>query len=83
MIRRGFTLAAVFAVLGSFAITLFLWRRTIRDYCGDSHGMLDESAGNCLAIHMSNIWFAAILFAISGSALAALILLPNSNSTDE
>jgi hypothetical protein len=80
MIRRGFTLAALFAVLASFAITLLLWRRTIRAACGDSRGMLDESAGNCLAIHMSNIWLAAILFGFSGFVLAVLILLPNSDS---
>jgi hypothetical protein len=80
MIRRGFTLAALFAVLASFAVTLFLWRRTIRDLCGDSRGVLDEGAGNCLTIHMSNIWLAAILFGFSGFVLAVLILLPNSDS---
>jgi hypothetical protein len=78
VIRRLFSLAALVAVSGSFALAVQLWRRVIGAYCGGLHD--PESAGDCLDKYASNVLPVSILFGISALVLAVLILLPNSDS---
>jgi len=77
MIRRLISLGALAGASGIFAIAMLLWRRTIREHCGPMEYM---SAGNCNAIHMTNLWCVSVAFGICAVALAAVILWPSSES---
>jgi len=75
--RRLLALGALVGASGTFAVAMRLWMRTIREDCGRMEYM---SAGNCNAIHFSNLWFVSVAFGICAVALAVLILWPQMDS---
>ena len=77
MIRRFLALGALAAASVVFAVAMLLWRRTIREHCGAMEYM---SAGNCNAIHMTNLMFVSVAFGVCAVALAVFIVWPSSES---
>lgn len=82
MMRRVEALVAFAAVMASFTLALFFWRRIILIHCHT--GASDpEGAANCLQIHMTNFLPVCVLFAVSAPALLVTILRLNRDSTGE